>query len=336
VEQVSREMQESYPDLTDADIVLAISDLDASGLVHDGADAGADFTPDQLTRWSNNLGFFESYSTLATSKYEFQRRIRDARVGVLGVGGIGSHVLIDLVAIGFTNIRIVDFDRIELSNFNRQILYGEPFVGQRKIDVALQRATALNSAVHIDPVELRLTSAEDVQAVVADLDVVISVVDRPKMHVARWVNEGCVRAGTAFIGGGVNVQQALHYAVVPGFSGCVECWREQSAEEDATSRMVQAVMDDIDQNGAVYGEDTAAFNGLVAVNAGYMVSEMVRLVSRVTPPLSVGRLLGASFHDPRLRELESWRRRPGCPTCSTAVLPDSFSWLPDQLSDLPF
>jgi molybdopterin/thiamine biosynthesis adenylyltransferase len=329
------EMSNRYPDLADGEVATAIRELDSTGLIQDATDDGADFTTNDRTRWSNNFGFFESYSSLSTSKYTFQRRIRDAHVGVLGVGGIGSHAMIDLVAIGFENIRIVDFDRIELSNFNRQILYGEPFVGQRKIDVAMERAKALNSGANIDAVELRFNCADDVYDVVKDLDAVISVVDRPKMHVARWVNEGCLRAGTAFIGGGVNVQQAIHYTVVPGISGCVDCWRSIAEENDPTSRVVQEVMEDIDRQGTVFGEDTAAFNGLVAIDAGYMVSELVRLVSQVTPPLSVGRLLGASFHDPRLRVLEEWPRMPDCPSCSTVQARDQFGWLA-QPSDMPF
>lgn len=336
VEQVHQELRQSYPDVTRDDVAEAVRDLDETGLLHDTDDTGEDFSADDRVRWSNNFGFFESYASLATSKYEFQRRIRDARVGVLGVGGIGSHVLIDLVAIGFTNIRIVDFDRVELSNFNRQILYGEPFLGRRKIDVAAEKAQALNSAVHIDPVELRLRSADDVYSVVHDLDAVISVVDRPKVHVVHWLNAGCTRAGTAFVTGGVDVQRAVHYTVVPGVSGCVECWYAQVRAEDPTSRMVRDVLDEIDRSGDAYGEDTAAFNGLVSVDAGYMVAELVRLVSRVTPPLSVGRVIGATFHDPRLREIESWQRQPQCPTCREVTARPGFAWLRENSNLLPF
>lgn len=140
LDALHRDLSADYPDLTAEDVREAVDDLDASGLVQDTADRGEDFDAAARERWSNNLGFFETYASLGTSKYEFQRRIRDARVAVLGVGGIGSHTLIDLVAIGFTDIRIVDFDKIEVSNFNRQIIYGEPDVGRTKVHVAAERA----------------------------------------------------------------------------------------------------------------------------------------------------------------------------------------------------
>lgn len=335
-EEVLAALTPRFPDLTQSDVDGAIADLDDSGLLQDAADKGDDFSPAARERWSNNLGFFETYASLTTSKYEFQRRIRDARVAVLGVGGIGSHVLIDLVAIGFHDIRIVDFDRIELSNFNRQIIYGEPDLGEVKVQVAAARAKALNGAVRIDQVEKRLTSAEDVYQVVRDRDVVVAVVDRPKMHVAHWVNEGCVRAGTALIGGGVDTQRAVHYGMVPGITGCLECWYSSVQANDPTSRMVQGVMDEIDRTGATYGEDTAAFNGLVSLDAGMMVSEMVRMTSRVTPPLALGRMLGLTFHDPRLREMESWKPNPDCTLCGDVSPRESFQWLATGNTRTPF
>lgn len=315
---IHRELAARHPEVTVDTVREAVRDLDETGLVQDALDEGADFTAADRERWSNNFGFFETYASLATSKYEFQRRLRDAPVAVLGVGGIGSHVLIDLVAIGFTDIRIVDFDRIELSNLNRQILYGEPYLGRYKVEVAAERARAMNGAVRVDTVATRLTSAEDVYRVVADRDVVIAVVDRPKVHVIHWLNEGCVRAGTALISGGVDTQRAVHYTIVPGVSGCVECWLREVRRTDTTSRMVLDVLDDIDRTGQAYGEDTAAFNGLVSADASFMVNEMVRLASGVAPPLSVGRMIESVFHDPRIQVVESWERDPECPTCRDA------------------
>ena len=336
INSVCAAVHDAYPNLALSDVAEAIADLDELRLLQDSDDQGEDFDEAAKTRWSNNFGFFETYASLATSKYEFQRRLRTAKVGVLGIGGIGSHVLIDLVAIGFEDIRIVDFDTVELSNFNRQILYGEPFVGRAKVEVATERAKQLNSAVRIDPVRRKLMSADDVYDVVHDLDVVIAVVDRPKMQVAHWLNEGCVRAGTILISGGVDTQRAMHYTIVPAISGCVECWLSSVRANDTTSRMVLDEMLEIDRAGGAFGEDTAAFNGLVLFDAGFLVAEMVRLTSRVSPPLSIGRMLEMSFHDPRLREAEAWKRDPDCPTCREAHPRPGLEWLESTAGSLPF
>ncbi len=138
--QIAGDLRTRFPQTSETEIVEAIADLDSEGLLQDATDTGADFSQQDRTRWSNNFGFFETYASLATSRWDFQRRIRDAKVAMLGVGGIGSHSFIDMVAIGFQDIRIVDFDHIELSNFNRQILYGEPYVGRAKVEVAAEKA----------------------------------------------------------------------------------------------------------------------------------------------------------------------------------------------------
>ena len=82
-----RELSVRYPDLTPDDVRDAICDLDENGLIQDSSDTGEDFDAAAKERWSRNLGFFETYASLAISKYEFQRRIRDAKIAVLGIGG---------------------------------------------------------------------------------------------------------------------------------------------------------------------------------------------------------------------------------------------------------
>jgi len=332
---ISAELRSRFANLTDADVREAIEELDQLGFLQDMTDEGADFDEASLERWSNNLGFFESYATLTTSKYEFQRRIRNAKVAVLGMGGVGSHVLLDLIAIGFEDIRIVDFDRIALSNLNRQILYGEPFLGRPKVEVAAERARILNSGVRIDPVQRRLESADDVYHLVQDREIVLAVADQPRMQIGGWLNEGCVRAGVAAISAGVDVQRAYHFTVVPGISGCLQCWQNAVSGDPAT-QMILTELQAAEQAGRSFGESTAAFDGLVMFDASYLVAEMVRLATRICPPLSIGRELQMTFHDPRLREVESWKRDPDCTVCRNAVPKPGLEWLASANGPLPF
>lgn len=315
-----------FPDLDRAEFDLAIAELDASGLLQDAAADRAGFTDEQCERWSRNLGFFETYATLATSKYDFQQRIRDTKVAMLGLGGVGSHVLMDMLAIGFTDVRIVDFDLVELSNLNRQVLYGEHALGRSKIKMAEQWARRFHAEAKVEATEIRLGSADDVYDVVADRDIVVAAIDQPKTHALFWLNEGCVRAGAALLTGGVDTQRAMHFTIVPGLSGCVECWRAE-AMRDAGSRELFARLGRQDDAGVRFGEDVAAFDGLVAMHSAFLVGEAVRLATAVSPPLSVGRMLQVLFHCPVLAERESWDRRPDCPVCAGVRTPARFDWL---------
>ena len=121
---------------------------------------------------------------------------------LLGVGGVGTHSLLDLVSLGFTNITAIDFDKIELSNCNRQILYGESDVGRKKIDaakdvIARYIAPERHNIIFHD---LFIDGPDAIAPFVADADVVVGCVDRPT-NVVAWINEACVRTGVPFTSG---------------------------------------------------------------------------------------------------------------------------------------
>ena len=179
------------------------------------ADAPTTLTPDELERWKRNIGFFETYANLAGNKYALQERIRDAKVALLGLGGVGSYVSLTVLEAGVRDLRVVDFDKVELSNLNRQILYSHADIGQRKLEAALNRLQGYFPDAEITGVEQRLTSVEDIEKIVTGRDFVFCAVDRPKMQVIHWVNEACVRAGVPFIAGGVELQQCMIYLIIP-------------------------------------------------------------------------------------------------------------------------
>jgi molybdopterin/thiamine biosynthesis adenylyltransferase len=299
------------------DVLEAIAELDRRSLLEDAA---KDRLDDEyaVERWSRNLGFFETYATLETSKHELQERLQDARVGLLGLGGVGTHASLDLAAMGIGDLRVVDFDRVELSNLNRQILYTEADFGRRKVELAEARIRAFNSRMKLDVVELRISSADDVAELVHDRDVVIGAIDRPKMHAAVWLNEGCVRSGVPLITGGVDTQRSMFYTVLPGETGCVECWRRSAETDDPVGSAISAQMTEIERRqveGERFGQDFAAFDPLVVVHTACMISEVARIVTGIAPPIATNKLLEVRFDDFRLSEAERWERQPDCPIC---------------------
>lgn len=333
---VYRELSPRYPDLSLGDVQSAIADLDESRLIQDSSDTGSDFDADGHERWSRNFGFFETYASLDTSTYDFQRRIRDTKIAVLGIGGVGTHMVLDLVAIGFTDIQIADFDTVELSNLNRQVLYGERLIGQPKIMIAAERARDFNSGIHLEADQARLESADDVYRLVHDRDIVIGTADNPKLDIEHWLNEGCVRAGAALISGGVVTQAAFLSTIVPGISGCLRCCYDSAADADPTTRLVRQDLEATQARGERFAEDYAAFNGLVVLLAAQMIGEAVRLASRITPPLTVGRLVQMSFDDPRPQVAEAFKRLPDCPVCAGAEPKAALRWMNSDNRPLPF
>lgn len=304
-------------ELTVAAISAAIEQFDEAGFLEDGG-AQPGLPEQDLTRWKRNLGFLESYSSLATSKYELQRRIRDYRVVIMGLGGVGSHMLFDLAGLGIRDIRIVDFDTVELTNLNRQILYTEADLGKSKTELAAQRILAYDSSIKLDVRNGYLGSADDVLEVVEGRDLVLSAIDTPKTEVVQWVNQACVTAGSTLIAGGVDNRRIAYYMMVPGVTGCVQCWRMDVEERDSVSAGLFAKKAEWAQANSElrFPEDMSAFGPLVVLYTAMVLGDVVRLATGVAPPISKGRLMEAHFDDGLLREAERWSRRADCPVCA--------------------
>jgi molybdopterin/thiamine biosynthesis adenylyltransferase len=300
-----------YPQVTLDEVRTAIDQFDKAGFLQNGAvTAEGLFDEYEIARWERNFNFFGSYVSLDENKYECQRRLRDARIVLLGLGGLGSHILLDLAAMGAGHVRVSEFDRVELSNLNRQILYRDGDIGQAKIDLATARVQEFNPRIEIEKRPGRIESTEDVVRIVDGADVVIAVADRPKMELAQWINAGCVRAGVPLVTGGLETQRAVYYTVIPGQSGCVECWRTQVYRVDPVSAGLLT-----EKRRRNIGGDNAAFCPLVTMTTGLLIGEVTRLITGIAPPAALGRMMELPFADFQLRECERWDRVPDCGVC---------------------
>lgn len=297
---------------SDFDIPAALDQLDRSGLIED-ATAPTTMDAYELERWKRNLGFFETYATMSTNKFAMQEKLNASKVALLGCGGVGSHVAFDVLGLGVGELTVVDFDKVELSNLNRQILYTEADVGHRKLDIAVNRLHDYNPRARINGVERKLLSVEDIEQVVAGHDFVFCAVDRPKMQVVQWVNEACVRQRVPFVGGGVETRRSVLYLIDPGVTGCMECWRRTSAD-DSNTHALRARMAELHTDGGM-GPDLAAFGPMVTTLTMLMVTEFVRFVTGIAEPIAAGRLMENRFEDLVTRQAEKWDRLPDCPIC---------------------
>ncbi len=128
-----------------------------------------DFTEDEIDRYSRHI-------LLAEVGGEGQAKLRAARVLVVGAGGLGSPLVLYLAAAGVGTIGIIDDDRVELSNLQRQVAHTTARIGQSKVASAGEAATAINPHVTIVPHELRLDAA-NVRALVEAYDLVCDGTD---------------------------------------------------------------------------------------------------------------------------------------------------------------
>jgi len=156
------------------------------------------FTHDELDRYARHL-------SLTGFGAQAQEKLKNARVLVIGAGGLGCPALLYLAAAGVGRIEILDADRVEVSNLQRQVLFTAEDTGQLKVEVAAQRLRALNPLVQIVPRAERFTRANALERV-RECDVVLDGSDN---FATRYlVNDACVIEGRPFI-----------YGAIQGFEG---------------------------------------------------------------------------------------------------------------------
>lgn len=150
-----------------------------------------------------------------------QRRLRDARVALIGAGGLGSPVALYLAAAGVGTLTLIDDDVVDRSNLQRQVLHGEADVGHAKVASAKARLLALNPALHVVCHQTRLL-ADNVEALLGGHDVVVDGTDN--FSTRYLVNEACVRMNLPLVYGAVERFRGQVSVFWPGQSGgCYRC-----------------------------------------------------------------------------------------------------------------
>ncbi|WP_172493515.1 HesA/MoeB/ThiF family protein [Gluconobacter oxydans] len=182
-----------------------------------------------------------------------QARLRGASVLVVGAGGLGAPLLQQLAASGIGRIGIMDDDRVDLSNLQRQVLYGTDDIGEFKVKAAAKRLKALNPLVTASPHPVRATGAT-LDALVPQYDLVCDGTDNVATRLA--VSDACVRHGRSLVSGAVQ-----------GFSGQLAVFRPQKGGPCYRCLFPEAAQTEAPNCGmsGVLGAATGVMGSLMAV-----------------------------------------------------------------------
>ena len=289
----------------------ALGDLDELGLVDDAADDGS--VPAAVrARYDRQLRYFGDLASGGETASGYQRRLDEARVAVLGVGGLGSWASYALACCGVGELVLVDGDRVEESNFNRQILYRERDLGRRKVDAAADALSEFNSSCRLEAVARKLDGVEAVRRVADGADFVVSGADWPAHDIERWVNAACFELGVPFISMSHSPPVArVGPLYVPGETGCFEC-------QEMTYRECFPLYDELAEQRRGRPSQAATLGPVCAFVGGQVALETVHRITGVCEPATLGR---AHIYDLRTMTVtrEDVPRVPDCPVCGAAA-----------------
>ena len=267
-----------------------VADGDVISIVPSIAGGAAPLTTDELARYSRHI-------IMPEVGQEGQQRLKDGSALLIGAGGLGSPLALYLTAAGVGRIGIVEFDVVDRTNLQRQILYGESAVGQPKLAAAAERLRDLNPHVRVERIPQQLSS-QNALAIFRDYDVVADGTDNfPTRYL---VNDACVLTGKPNV-----------YGSIFRFEGQVSvfnhdggpCYRCLYAEPPPPGLVPSCA------EGGVFGV-------LPGIVGAMQANEVIKLLLGVGDAAS-GRYLLFDALKLSFRELRL-RRNPACPVCGDA------------------
>jgi len=244
---------------------------------------------DEIKRYSRHL-------IMPEVGVEGQRKLKAAKVLCIGAGGLGSPAAMYLAAAGVGTIGIVDFDVVDFSNLQRQLLHGTPDVGRPKLDSAKDRLNALNPNVHVETYDAALSSANAMR-LFEPYDVILDGTDNfPTRYL---VNDACVLSGKPNAYGSIFrfEGQASVFATKDG--PCYRCLYPEPPPPGLVPSCAE---------GGVFG----VLPGIIGV---IQATETIKLILGIGEPL-IGRFMIYDALRMRFRELKL-RKDADCPVCGT-------------------
>ncbi len=247
-------------------------------------------TDEELLRYSRQI-------LLAQIDIDGQLRLKDSRALIVGLGGLGSPVALYLAAAGVGTLHLADFDTVDLTNLQRQIIHDGASVGLPKVDSALARLRAINPDITL--VAHRQALDEDSLAeAVAAVDLVLDCCDNFVTREA--VNAACVKAGKPLVSGAAIRLEGQLSVFDPrrAESPCYHCLYGHGSDAELTC------------------SEAGVVGPLVGLVGSLQALEALKLLAGFGEPL-VGRLLLVDALGSRFRELRV-KRDPACAVCGTA------------------
>jgi adenylyltransferase/sulfurtransferase len=223
-----------------------------------------------------------------------QRRLKDARILMVGAGGLGSPIGLYLAAAGVGTLGIVEFDTVEATNLQRQILHGTKDVGRRKVDTARDRIHDVNPNVKVIGHDTRLEASNALELIRA-YDLVVDATDN--LATRYLTNDACVRLGKPNVYGSVFRFEGQASVFCAKDGPCFRCLHREPPPPGVVPSSAEA---------GILG----VLPGLIGV---VQATEAVKLVTGIGQPL-VGRLLHVDALQMSFRTVKL-RRDPDCPTC---------------------
>ena len=230
--------------------------------------------------------------------YNGQLKLKNAKVCVVGTGGLGNPITTRLTAMGIGTLRIVDRDVIELSNLHRQTMFDEDDVGKVKVEVAAKKLKKLNPDCNVEALAVSVNDYNALE-VIEGCDVVIDALDSVNARYA--LNKACVKLNIPFVTGAAVGVSGQVFTVLPKKSACYFCMFPELDEDTMPTCSIEGVHPSI-----------------LSIVGGIEVAEAVKIIIGKKPSLSE-KILHIDLENLDFNNTRTFRAEE-CPICGTGKL----------------
>ncbi len=226
-----------------------------------------------------------------------QKKLKNARVCVAGVGGLGCISALQLAAMGVGYIRLVDQDVVDLTNLHRQPIYNVSSLGYPKVEIAEKKLKSLNPNLETEPVTLTVDSST-AESIVEGVNVVVDGLDRFEPRYA--INKACLELGVPYVFGGAIETYGNVSTIIPKETACLECIMGRMSDEHLPTC-----------------ESVGVLPPVLGIVASLQVREALSLIFERKPSLA-NKLLFCNLNSTSFETFPT-ARASGCTACGTPV-----------------
>ncbi|MEM2473179.1 MAG: HesA/MoeB/ThiF family protein [Candidatus Bathyarchaeia archaeon] len=240
------------------------------------------------------IEYYSRQIVLPDIGYSGQIKLKKGSICIVGLGGLGSPIAIQLAAMGVGHLRLVDHDVVEASNLQRQHIYSIKYLGYPKVEAAAIRLKELNPNIEVEPLPLSLNH-RNIDEIIKGVDVVVDGLDR--MSTRYIINRACQKIGVPYIYGAAIMTFGSASTIIPGETPCLECFQGE-------------VDDSLLPSCAVVGVHPSILNIIASIE----VSEAVKIITG-KKPLLTGKLLYCDIGEMAF-DIINVLKSDKCPICS--------------------
>lgn len=238
-------------------------------------------------------------------RYKAFEKIENSKICIVGLGGLGTWMTQAMIMIGIKSLVLVDADRIEPSNFNRQLFWSDRDVGKPKVEVAKKEILSKRGYMNLTTFEKFINSTNDMDDVIKKTkpDIIITCGDNPLWYLRRWINDSAIKNGVPHL---VVSGSRVGPFVIPYQTACIEClWKNIIEKQHDYEKKLQELLSIPQQkNGSMVSEPM--------VTVSFATKEIFNFITGISTPYTINHEFFIDINPMKQSRLVKINRQSNC------------------------